>query len=86
MVCDLCTASADGSFGDPAAYGLALEGGKVISRRKSAHGSTPDEGVNAIEPMLRYLKLDGIADLLFKEKLGLKGLKDETGELTLSPT
>lgn len=85
MVCDLCTASADGSFGDPAAYGLALEGGKVISRGKSAHGSTPDEGVNAIEPMLRYLKLDGIADLLFKEKLGLKGLKDETGELTLSP-
>lgn len=80
-----CTASADGSFGDPAAYGLALEGGKVISRGKSAHGSTPDEGVNAIEPMLRYLKLDGIADLLFKEKLGLKGLKDETGELTLSP-
>ena len=85
MVCDLCTASADASFGDPSAYGLVLENGKVVSRGKSAHGSTPGEGVNAIEPMLRYLKLGGIADILFKEKLGLKGLKDETGELTLSP-
>ncbi len=85
MVCDLCTASADSSYGDPAEYGLALENGKVISRGKSAHGSTPDEGVNAIEPMLRYLKLDGIADLLFKTKFGLGGLEDETGRLTFSP-
>ena len=86
MVCDYCAASADpAAYGDPALYGLALEGGKAVSRGKSAHGSTPDEGENAIEPMLRYLKLDGIADLLFKEKLGLKDLKDETGALTLSP-
>ena len=85
MVCDLCTASADASFGDPEKFGLKLEGGKVVSRGKSAHGSTPDEGVNAIEPMLRYLKLDGIADLLFKDKLSLAELEDETGKLTLSP-
>ena len=85
MVCDYCSASADASYGDPAEYGLTLEGGKVVSRGKSAHGSTPDEGVNAILPMLKYLKLDGIAELLFDKKLGLKGLKDETGELTLSP-
>ena len=86
MVCDFCSASADAScYGNPAEYGLNLEGGKVVSRGKSAHGSTPAEGVNAIEPMLRYLKLDGIADILFKDMLGLKGLKDETGELTLSP-
>ena len=35
--------------------------------------------------MLRYLKLDGIADLLFKTKFGLGGLEDETGRLTFSP-
>ncbi len=85
MVCDYCSVSADSSYGDPAAYGLRLEGGKVVSRGKSAHGSTPDEGVNAMQPVLRYLKLDDIADLLFKEKLGLKDLEDETGKLTLSP-
>ena len=85
MVCDLCTASADSSYGDPAAFGLTVEGGKVVSRGKSAHGSAPSEGVNAIEPMLRYLKLDGMADLLFKDRFSLGGLKDETGELTFSP-
>ncbi len=85
MVCDLCTVSADASYGNPADYGLFLEGGKVVSRGKSAHGSTPSEGLNAIEPMLRYLKLDGMAELLFNVQFGLKGLKDETGELTFSP-
>ena len=85
MVCDLCTVSADTSYGNPADYGLFLEGGKVVSRGKSAHGSTPSEGLNAIEPILRYLKLDGMAELLFNVQFGLKGLKDETGELTFSP-
>ena len=85
MVCDLCTVSADASYGNPADYGLFLEGGKVVSRGKSAHGSTPSEGLNAIEPILRYLKLDGMAELLFNVQFGLKGLKDETGELTFSP-
>lgn len=85
MVCDCCSASADASYGDPAAYGLTIEGGKVISRGVSAHGSAPDSGVNAMLPMLRYLKLDDIADLLFVRKLGLDGLEDETGKLTLSP-
>ncbi len=85
MVCDCCSASADASYGAPSVYGLTIEDGKVVSRGVSAHGSTPESGINAIEPMLRYLKLDDIADLLFVNKLGLDGLEDETGKLTLSP-
>ncbi len=85
MVCDLCTASADASYGDPSEYGLTLEGGRAISRGVSAHGSAPEEGKNAIEPMLRYLKLNDIADLLFETKFGLGTLEDETGRLTFSP-
>lgn len=85
MVCDYCEVEAPFDESKAKNAGLVAEGGKIISRGKSAHGSTPDKGKNAILPMLEYLGLNDVATLLFKEKFGLAGLKDETGELTLSP-
>ncbi len=66
-------------------YNLLTDGNKLISTGKSAHGSTPEMGVNAIPPVLEFLGLEEIADKLFKNAFGLKAFKDETGALTFSP-
>ncbi len=57
---------------------------------KSAHGSTPEKGANALQALLCFLASfdEGCArvyDLLFNDVTGLKALEDETGKLTLSP-
>lgn len=71
MVCDLCTVK---------------KGGKVQTfRGKSAHGSTPEKGENAILPALEALGLDDIKHMLFENGFGLCDLADETGRLTFSP-
>lgn len=82
MVCDYCSVNAEG---DAAAYSLTREGEVVVSRGKSAHGSTPEKGVNAIKPMLEFLGLSEAEKMLFEDKMGLDGLQDETGPLTFSP-
>lgn len=56
----------------------------------SAHGSTPEKGKNAMDPMLEVLENNGfiekgVHDKLFKDVFGLKRLSDETGYLTFSP-
>ncbi len=85
MVCDFCEVEAAADSEKLKKYNLSAEGGKIISRGKSAHGSTPDEGVNAIDPVLKYLGLEDIYELLFVQKLGMADFEDETGKLTLSP-
>lgn len=85
MVCDLCTAYAPEKPSALAELGLEYDGGKVIARGKSAHGSTPEKGVNAIEKMLEYLGLTEMKRLLFIDKFGLEKLEDETGRLSFSP-
>ena len=87
MVCDYCEAIPL-SPADPQKakrLGLEIADGKLISKGKSAHGSTPEEGVNAILPMLEYFGLQRILDCLLEDIYELKTLKDETGNLTLSP-
>lgn len=59
-------------------------------RGKSAHGSTPDKGANAIGALLAFLgsfneDCQKAYDVLFGDSLRLKTLSDETGFLTLSP-
>ena len=71
MVCDYCEVVTDGE--------------KVVFRGKSAHGSTPELGKNAIEPMLDFLELEDIRALLFDDGFKLAKLKDGTGSLTFSP-
>lgn len=57
---------------------------------KSAHGSHPEEGANALQAMLKFFAsfnddCKKAYDLLFDDVTGLKTLEDETGKLTLSP-
>lgn len=85
MVCDYCEVSAPADNAKLKKYGLTAENGKIVSRGKSAHGSTPDEGKNAILPVLEYLGLENAKDALFGNCFGLKELHDETGYLTFSP-
>ncbi len=91
MVCDLCIATPRSVNRKKAEkYGLSLENGKLVSHGKSAHGSTPEKGINAIEPVLRYYadRCSAAAralECLFEDKYGLTKLEDETGNLTLSP-
>ncbi len=85
MVCDYCEVTAPYDEARAAALALTYENGKIISRGKSAHGSTPDKGVNAIPAILEYLNLGEMKKLLFDEKFGVGGFEDETGRLTFSP-
>ncbi len=91
MVCDKCEAVAE-YFPDVAKkYGVKLsESGKLLTVGRTAHGSTPEKGVNAIEIMLNYLTETNLTDdkikkYLFLDELSLKEISDETGKLTLSP-
>ena len=57
---------------------------------KSAHGSTPQKGANALQALLAFLATCNedckkAYDLLFADETGLKSLCDETGYLTMSP-
>lgn len=71
-------------------YGLTVSGGKIESRGVCAHGSTPECGKNAIDPLLACLCELGLVDKsvyrsLFEDFYKLKELHDETGNLTMSP-
>ena len=85
MVCDYCEVHVPADEEKLNALNLSYENGKVISRGKSAHGSTPELGVNAIAPVLKYLSLDNMHSLLFEDGFGLASLEDVTGRLTFSP-
>lgn len=85
MVCDLCEVRTAADEAKLKKYNLAYENGKVISRGKSAHGSTPELGINAIAPVLKYLGLTDMHAKLFEDGFGICGLEDETGRLTFSP-
>lgn len=85
MVCDRCEAAALYDKEKAEKLSLTYENGKIISRGKSAHSSTPDEGINAIPAILKYLGLNEIEKTLFESCFGLKELCDETGRLTFSP-
>lgn len=85
MVCDKCSVLAPLDTEKAEKLNLISTGGKIVSLGKSAHGSTPEKGVNAIAPILKYLGLDEVYDALFGTCFNLKYLKDETGNLTFSP-
>lgn len=90
MVCDRCEATPN-AFDERKATeaGMTYQNGVLVSLGKSAHGSTPEEGVNAMLPMLNYFSdhtdVKRVIRCLFDDEQGLKQLCDETGNLTLSP-
>lgn len=90
VVCDKCEAITPLNEFFMRQCGVKEENGKVVATGVSAHGSTPEKGDNAIGKTVSYLEATGmidgrIGDYLFKDKMGLKELKDETGNLTMSP-
>ena len=100
MVCDSATAiltrKASGKlvyFENPVAgTHLSYDNTTNILRvdGKSAHGSTPQLGANALQALLYFLSTfhedcKKAYDCLFNDVTGLKSLEDETGKLTMSP-
>ncbi len=91
MVCDYCEATPRTLTVTKArALGLDIVGKKIVAHGKSAHGSTPEKGENAILPVLKFFedKSDVVRHAIaciFDDVYGLKTLQDETGNLTLSP-
>ena len=91
MVCDVCEATPRTLTVTKArALGLDVVGKKIVARGKSAHGSTPEEGINAILPVLKFFEdknevVRHAIACLFEDVFGLRNLRDETGTLTLSP-
>ena len=84
MVCDYCEVACPYDADKAEKYGLSFERGLLCARGKSAHGSTPELGVNAIAPVLKYLGLDDMHAVLFGDN-ALRAFEDETGKLTFSP-
>ena len=91
MVCDECSATPRTlTLTKARELGLEIRNKKIIAHGKSAHGSTPELGENAILPILKFFEgksdqVKFIIDCLFNDVCGLTALKDETGSLTMSP-
>ena len=90
MVCDYAYAVAPVDQKLAESLGLKINGEKIESFGVAAHGSTPEKGKNAIDPLLKYLtKLnlvdEAAYDALFNDVYRLKENADETGPLTMSP-
>ncbi|MBQ8374745.1 MAG: Sapep family Mn(2+)-dependent dipeptidase [Clostridia bacterium] len=63
---------------------------QLVTYGKSAHGSTPQKGVNALEKMLKFFAsmnedCKAAYEVLFNDALALQKMQDETGALTFSP-
>ncbi len=90
VVCDKVEFEVENSglYGD---YHEFIKNGKVItSLGIAAHGSTPEKGKNALEPVLKFLSENKLVEKnayenLFEDAFHLKTLNDETGYLTFSP-
>ena len=88
MVCGYCEIQRPENKEKLKTFGLTFKDGKIISKGKSAHGSTPELGKNAIAPILQYLGLNELYNSLFVEFFGFKDVndtRDDSGVLTFSP-
>lgn len=88
MVCDYCEVQYPVDEEKLALYKLGVEDGKIVSRGKSAHGSTPALGKNAIAPLLQYMGLNALYNSLFVSFFGFKTVaetEDDSGVITFSP-
>ncbi len=62
----------------------------IVAKGRTAHGSTPHIGDNAIDKILKFLAQNGYIDnsiytSLFENGYLFSGIEDETGKLTFSP-
>jgi succinyl-diaminopimelate desuccinylase len=72
-------------------HGLSLKNGNVIeSFGKSAHGSSPNKGVNALKSLFNYFldmgeNVSSVCEYLFNDKAKIFSLSNEQGIVTFSP-
>ena len=72
-------------------FGLKLDdNGYIFSKGKSAHGSSPHLGINAMLKLFEYFLYKGedvkdVLNNLFYDKKGISKLENEQGKVTLSP-
>ncbi len=94
MVCDYCEAKIEKIKETEKEFfiknGLTVENDIIKSYGKSAHGSTPQVGINAIKKLLYSLTKLGFFDdkdykNLFENNHLFDSIVDETGKLTFSP-
>lgn len=90
VVCDYATAKAEIDNDLIKKYNLKVNCGLIESFGVTAHASTPDVGINALNSLFAYLTEinavnRAIHDFLFEDILKLKTICDETGALTMSP-
>lgn len=98
MVCDYAYATSplfSGEMKDRtaklcSALGLKIENDKIESFGLCAHGSAPECGKNAMDPLIKCLSELGLVEKsvyrsLFEDFYHLKDLEDESGKLTMSP-
>ncbi len=92
-VCGYCTcvANDDGINLDLLQkHGLSHKGNVIESVGKSCHGSRPNLGKNAIEPLFNYFldmgeDVSNVCEYLFQDKAGLKNILTPQGDVTFSP-
>lgn len=90
-VCDYATMTGNVNEDLISKYGLMLNDGVIECHGKSAHGSKPELGKNAILPLLRYVNdveagvVTPLIKYLFEDELGITKIGNETGYATLSP-
>lgn len=75
---------------DGTTFSFDKQTGVLTVKGKSAHGSTPQAGANALGAMLKFFAsfhadCKRAYEVLFEDCLGLQTLEDETGKLTMSP-
>ena len=90
VVCDAAEAKGDFSGLKTDSDNLRLQGDTLKAIGKTAHGSAPEKGDNALRYLTAFLEENGflgrgITDKLFGAAEGAKTLSDETGRLTFSP-
>ena len=90
MVPSKCVFKAKADSERARAKGIEEKEGVFSCSGVSAHGSTPQKGVNAMQPAIAFLCDEGILEkevygCLFGERYNLTCLADETGNLTFSP-
>ncbi len=91
-VCANCSAKANAQGIDKALlakHGLTLDGNIIKSVGRSAHGSHPELGVNAMKALFEYFldmgeDVKNAVDYLYNDKANLSSYQNEQGKLTLS--
>ena len=91
MVCDCATVECDDKiFFKSTDKDVFIKENKIIAKGITAHGSTPQEGDNALKKLLKVLVDNNLIDVkiynnLFNNESIFKDVYDQTGNLTFSP-